>query len=388
MAPTKSSSSVQQLASSNPIPMERKSSNSFPADRLRSIQLLAATNATSAGRIQKTPSKSSDARLNPINHVAGQPKEQNLPKPVSRQFAAAHMTAPGRSGYGDGHARREHQLMLEFQKAASKVGSIDEETLAQMVKPWQEKGVLEMVWRKEDLLGEKDGVVAEEVMDLKKAEAIARKKDAEEKALIERYLIGEVDADGKVIRGDSAQDSADSSESSISSSPTPKTKEAEPKKVAFQKVSTGRITKKSPTTSSPPRPTSASSSLSSSSKFEKVLSKTLANNPITIEPLPGLPDYKAYDYFDLVALCQQRNLVSGGDIHIIRARLVHDDINVINDLPREAKSYAKEKTRPRARAAPVVPNAPVAPAAPTIKRKQIQLRGRDLIAMKTQQQKE
>jgi hypothetical protein len=86
-----------------------------------------------------------------------------------------------------------------------------------------------------------------------------------------------------------------------------------------------------------------------------------------VKPLPGLPDYAAYGYYDLAAICFERNLVSGGKAPELRARLIQDDINVIQDLPREAKPYSKEKQRERKHKVPVVPGTPQAPPAARIK---------------------
>jgi hypothetical protein len=257
-------------------------------------------------------------------------------KLVQKGLVGQPVAGPARSGYGDAHASREYAGMQEYAKAARKAGLVDEETLEKLCHPWQAKGVLEMQWKEEYLL---PGVAeAEPMMDLKAAEAIAKKKDAAEKKYLEEYF----DGGGR------------------------KTVEKEKKKDPLKTVASGKIFKKS----------SASSSRKPSSKLAIIIedddqpapappSKPALAAPLA--PLPGCPDYAGYNYYELASICFERNLVSGGNAQVLRTRLIQDDINVIQDLPREAKSYSKEKVRGRKNTAPVVPNAPR--AAPAVYKK-------------------
>ena len=233
--------------------------------------------------------------------------------------------------------------MLMYAETARKAGLVDEETLEKMCKPWQEKGVLEMEWKQEYLLeGMKE---AEEIMDLKKAEAIARKKDAAEKKFLAEYFAG----GGK------------------------KTVEKGKKEDLLKTVTSGKISKKS---SSPSKKPSSKLPIivedEDEDEDEDEEAPTPPAKPATaaqILPLPGRPDYAGFNYYQLSAICFERNLVSGGKVDALRARLIQDDINVIQVLPREAKPYSKEKVRGRKNMAPVVPNAPQ--AAPAVYTKSV-----------------
>jgi hypothetical protein len=220
--------------------------------------------------------------------------------------------------------------MLVFAQAVRKAGVVDGEMLDRMCSPWQEKGVLEMNWKKEYLL---EGVKeVEEVMDLKKAEAIARKKDAAEKRLLIEYFGGKKTVEKK--------------------------KEQDP----LKSVVSGKISKK-PTTSFSRKPPSTLHVIIEDEPDTSPVPRPKPAKTAPILPLTGRPDYEQYGYYQLASICFERNLVSGGNASTLRSRLIQDDINVIQGLTREAKSYSKEKVRGRKNEAPVVPNAPqVAPA--------------------------
>jgi len=247
--------------------------------------------------------------------------------PIQKPLATQSVAVPARSGYGDAHAREEFIGMLVYATAIRKAGVVDEEMLNRLCRPWQEKGVLEMEWKEDYLLA---GVrEVEEGMDLKQAEAIARKKDAAEKKYLEEYFGGGGKNTVQKKRND-----------------------------LLKSAVSGKVSKKSSTSSRKP-----SSTLPVISEERSASVPTQPSKPTNVaprSPLPGCPDYAVYNYYQLASICFERNLVSGRNAQTLRSRLIQDDVNVIQDLPREAKSYSKEKVRERKYKAPIVPNAPQA----------------------------
>ncbi|KAF2867582.1 hypothetical protein BDV95DRAFT_581279 [Massariosphaeria phaeospora] len=236
------------------------------------------------------------------------------------------------------HAATEAALMAIHVKMLLKYNIINAEFAAKF-QPWQEKGVLEFKWDEKHLEMHPEYVPGgEEIMDLKKAEQIQKKKDAAEKKFLENWRMGLVDADGKPVKLITKEKREDTEPSSSSSAiapslPTPK-KKAE---------------KKAPKTPAPRKILAPKSKLPTPPSPQRKARLTLG---------PNRPDYEPYKYNQLAALCEQRNIISKGSEHDLRDRLIQDDINVDNGLPREARAYAGK--RDRKTVAPIVPNAPVA----------------------------
>ncbi|KAF1962286.1 hypothetical protein CC80DRAFT_542602 [Byssothecium circinans] len=296
------------------------------------------------------------------------------PAPVSiakpkRPAKAAKAGPPTRSDLDFAHGRREHESMLEFVDAARKVGGIREDILQQMSVPWQEKGELEMTWKEEDLLGKEYGIVRDAIMPLKQAEAIAAKKDAEQKAFLRRWANGEINEDGNELIDDV---------------------EVVEVRAKYNSTTAGRVIKKSVSLASPSHTSSPLSSrpLSSPTVVTSPMKKLAARKaalPMSAKPKPatprkekysssipplkellhpvdGLPDYTEFNYNELAAICSERNLMAGGPTLEIRNRLILDDLYVKFNLEhkREFKTYKRGRKRERKTKAPVVPNAPVA----------------------------
>jgi hypothetical protein len=294
-----------------------------------------ACSSTTTNRIQKAGSAPPTARYGRTRRSVSVVSTLSAPpmKPVKKAVAAHCVAITARSGYGDAHARREYEGMLQFVKAAHKAGVIDGNTAEKMSEPWQEKGVLEMKWKEEYLLPEVKEV--QEIMDLKKAEAIARRRDAVEKKFLAAYFAG-----GKV---------------------------AESKKDPLKTVRSGKISKKTSASVSKMPPKILPKIMEDDEPASPPAPAPKGANSASVQPLPGRPDYAPFTYYQLASLCFERNLVSGGNAPTLRSRLIQDDINVINQLPREAKPYSKDNPRGRKNKAPIVPNAPQAPPAVHVK---------------------
>jgi hypothetical protein len=89
-----------------------------------------------------------------------------------------------------------------------------------------------------------------------------------------------------------------------------------------------------PSSAQPPLPVLPATSTSS---------KTRSKNPKTqvepLEPSDDASDYSEFKYGELVAECRRRKILGGGCSQIVRNRLIQDDINMKQGLPRELISY-------------------------------------------------
>ncbi|KAF1965990.1 hypothetical protein BU23DRAFT_560683 [Bimuria novae-zelandiae CBS 107.79] len=99
-----------------------------------------------------------------------------------------------------------------------------------------------------------------------------------------------------------------------------------------------------------------------------------ADDDFSVRSLPGLPHYQEYNYNQLVAICRERNIKSGGGAQKVRNRLIEDDILVTQDKfdERDVRNYSHEG-RDHTTPAPFVQNAPVAKPAemtPAMRKKQ------------------
>lgn len=70
--------------------------------------------------------------------------------------------------------------------------------------------------------------------------------------------------------------------------------------------------------------------------------------------MPSKSPYTNYNYFELAALCRERNIPSGGKAPVLRARLIQDDINMETGKEREVKKYKNSGRREYRTVAPVL----------------------------------
>ncbi|KAF2643889.1 hypothetical protein P280DRAFT_514880 [Massarina eburnea CBS 473.64] len=283
---------------------------------------------------------------------------KSAPK-TAKGTKAAKVDVPARNDMY--HAKGEHASMVVFADYIHKAGLIDEETKDQMSEYWQGKGELTMKWPEKYHLGEEDGVIKQEIMSLEEAEAIAEKKDEERLKFLEQYAAGEIDEDGNTIMSDAEADDEPAATGDAAL------------RAALKETATRLIKKPVSVKARRARPAAHPVVPSASGSHDSPIllavsadDEPSAEGPVRaapVKPLPGMSDYEQYDYYQLAALCHERNVVSGQGVAVIRQRLIQDDINVVQGLPRDAKPYAKEKKRARKTVAPKVPNAPAAPPA-------------------------
>ncbi|KAI4650578.1 hypothetical protein J4E93_002935 [Alternaria ventricosa] len=68
-----------------------------------------------------------------------------------------------------------------------------------------------------------------------------------------------------------------------------------------------------------------------------------ARTVVPLQPLHGNSDYTDLDYYRAAALCRKRGIPSGGNVHEVRNRLVHDDNAMSEGLPRVMASSIYRK---------------------------------------------
>lgn len=320
-----------------------------------------------------------------------------------------------RTGYGDARAAREDQMGVAMSETAKAKGLIDDETAQNWSTSWRTKGHIVLNWTQQtiDKYNAENGIVPEEVMSLEEAEAIKKKKDKDLEEWCIAYYEGIIDENGNpTAPGDERPVVKPKSKSRERDA----RREAARKKDPLREVQSGKVVKKGMSKKTPnlptilevpspaPAPTLAptlapnlararprplapapasgpAAPLASgpSAPVSKPAIKKATTKPATaaptkaakskkkpdeapIAPLPGRPTYGQYHYYQLVALCGERNIKSGNGTQAVRNRLIQDDINIIQNLPRDAKNYAKD-AREKKHVAPVVANAPIAPPA-------------------------
>ncbi|KAJ4305577.1 hypothetical protein N0V90_001108 [Kalmusia sp. IMI 367209] len=309
-----------------------------PIQRTAHVRSKLSATSSCAGSAQPTSASSSGT-------AKAKPSDGGL----STSFALG--LALYRSGFGDARAAREDADMARMADVAMEKGLIGEEVAGVWRTPWHVKGVLELKWTSQIInkYNAENGAMSEEVMELKKAEAIARRKDAEEKKFLEDFFAGRIDGNGNPMVLEEQQ--AESVEK----------EKGEEEKDGLNRVIGSKVIKKTTFAKKPALSTiSEAPPAKQDDKTTLIVKSAPMAKVLELTPLSGRPSYSEYGYYDLVALCHQRNIMSGGSTLDVRNRLIQDDINVDRGLPREAKNYVKDTKRKRGHEAPVVPNAPVA----------------------------
>ncbi|KAL1593405.1 hypothetical protein SLS60_011013 [Paraconiothyrium brasiliense] len=289
-----------------------------------------------------------------------------------------------RTGYGDAHAAREDRMSNAMSITAQAKGLIDDETAKNWSTSWHTKGHIELNWSEQIAAkyNAENGTTSESLMSLKEAEAIKKKKDQDLEEWCMAYSLGIIDENGNPIGSRDKVPIIKSKSRERDARRADAKKEAE-KQNPLKKVQEDKVTKKIRTKKTSDLPTIAGGSSPSLSLVEKPATKAgvkTATKPAEAAPKkaasknakkpdeapiahrPGRPSYAEYEYYELVALCRDRNIKSGGGDQAVRNRLIRDDIALDDGLPtRDAKNYASRNESKTV--APVVPNMPIAPPA-------------------------
>ncbi|PSN59425.1 hypothetical protein BS50DRAFT_682274 [Corynespora cassiicola Philippines] len=241
--------------------------------------------------------------------------------------------ADPRDAYGSRHAQTEDEMMAQHATLCLENGIIDCKTATELARPWHGSGVLDLKWKAEhlDLLRPDVASAAEDVMDLREAEAAQRKRDAAMKRFVVDFEAGVIDEEGRGVVVVEDDVIVEEEKSAPAEEKTKEKKKAENN--SLTKVKGGRVEKKP----------SAKKAVAAAS---------------TGLPGLGLPDYSPYSYVQCAALCAKRNIIAKGNVGELRIRLMQDDYSVVNGLEREARTYSNK--RQRATQAPAVPGAPAA----------------------------
>lgn len=301
-----------------------------------------------------------------------------------------------RSGYGDNHAATEDVMMAAHAKHMQENDLIDDQMAGELSKPRRHFNEVTVKYTSEYLAMNPSytGQDYDEMPTLEMALRRQKERDHAMLKLLKDFRAGKVDEAGNRItnrcesssispRGSKRESDAsngepgnimkkqrgissnvskdkcsggttmtvdDSSNSSSSQSPTQKRSKGKQHTDPFEpsSVENRSILNKSyvfivnsagvpPTTATT---TSISSSYSSSSSLPK---KKRIVTPIP--PLPGHPTYADIGYYQLTALCRQRNIPSSGNEQEVRNTLILDDSNVAQGLKREVSKSQGSKRK-------------------------------------------
>ncbi|KAJ4351708.1 uncharacterized protein N0V89_007051 [Didymosphaeria variabile] len=289
-----------------------------------------------------------------------------------------------RTGYGDARAAREDRMGNAMSTIAQAKGLIDDETAKNWSTSWRTKGHIKLNWSEQKVAkyNAENGVMSESLMSFKEAEAIKKKKDQDLEEWCMAYNLGIIDETGN-LTGSRAEMPVMKSKSRERDARREDAKKEAEKQDPLKKVKEGRVTKKIgpkkttdlPTTtkgsspaSSPAAKPTKKADVETATKPAKAAPKKAASKSVKkpdelpIAHRPGRPSYAEYEYYELVALCRDRNIKSGGGDQAVRNHLIRDDIALDDRLPtRDAKNYTSRNESKTL--APVVPNMPIAPPA-------------------------
>lgn len=286
------------------------------------------------------------------------------------------------NAWGELRFAREDQMRAQYAADRLARGEISEAQFAKLSKPWHANGVSPENPNWDRSIDEK-------------AKKIRKKKDAELLKAVEDFEAGRIDENGnpitqeesigkcseEVVEGkkeEKEEEEEEDEDSDIDILPPPKPKKSAAPidkgkgKEKERKISSSRISKPANT----PKASKATPTISKPASW-----KTPKSPPVVVPMRPRasyyppddapLPDYKAYGYYQLVALCRFRGLSSGDGTDVIRVRLMRDDVCYRNGTERDsddACAYVRseEKMRLYVTGPPVLnPNATLAPTSKT-----------------------
>ncbi|KAF3009913.1 hypothetical protein E8E13_010943 [Curvularia kusanoi] len=258
-----------------------------------------------------------------------------------------------RSGYGDMHAHR-NALMMEEHVAMLRAHDMIDETMAiNLLEP------LHKCWAyTEEYLKthpEYTGVQPE-MTAYTTAMRHKKERDVEMAKFVADLEAGRIDEWGDPIGSDedSASENAKNSRCSSTSTDTdrntasPLTSPADPLTITIRPPP--KMLSNNPAQSDSPGsdltwPSSSCSASSSSKSSPKSQSQPQSQSPSQgrkrkyrvepLAPLPGGEDYCQYKYYQLLAICRDRNIHCPGDTQEVRNLLIQDDINIARGLPRD-----------------------------------------------------
>jgi hypothetical protein len=312
-----------------------------------------------------------------------------------------------------------------------KAGMIDQAQADRLALPWKEKQDLKVpLWDEKYIDPKVKENWDFEIMPLKEALKIQAKKDKAEKKFLDDWRAGKIDENGNPIARVSAKNTKTSTSSvpeeeqehgedsemsdsdkedgipvppkptakkvygakgKLSKAPLPTIEEVPSAKGAttspVESSSLSSIPSDLSDMSTPSAPvvvrnvskatkatTSKSAKATTSKPAKLTKSKSTKANETKSAPAPapqplnGAVDYSQWGYYQLAALCRERGLISGGNVAIIRARLMADDVAVRDGTPRQdlCKYNRGTDTKPKRE---YKHTAPVTPAKPPAKRK-------------------
>jgi hypothetical protein len=117
---------------------------------------------------------------------------------------------------------------------------------------------------------------------------------------------------------------------------------------ANAKVMKPKATKTKAASKAPATKTPAGKTPAKAPKFTKPKAPKAPKPPVVMPPVePGCLDYKEYHYYQLAAICRERNIHSRGGEEELRATLIRDDKAVREGTARDFVQYSRGKGKPK-----------------------------------------
>lgn len=229
-----------------------------------------------------------------------------------------------RSGYGDMHATRYAKNMATHVANIRTHGLIDENMAVELLNPFTDR-----LYSSEYLATHPDYTgVQPEVSSIVTAYRHRLKRDLEMLQFVQNYEAGRIDEWGNPV-----------TQRATVEAEGPVVEERDPRAIVTTIGGAENIRGRPHLIDSKP-----AAALKTLAMPRKTLTKKSGAKVKPLKPHPGALDYSEFKYGEVVAECRRRNIHGGGDTQTVRNRLMQDDINVKQGLPRDLASY-KRKTR-------------------------------------------
>lgn len=278
------------------------------------------------------------------------PEQNTAPKKIDSTVE----NAMHRSGYGDMHAHRDALISAEHIAFLRQHSMIDDTMAQELSKPndRERKYTAEYLGTHPDYTG-----IQPEMTALSTADRHQKQRDKNMEKFVKDFEAGLIDENGDPnpaaryfnTEDDDSQASKDGNDTHKPepydpnaflkldtslyrfSDPLEKESAESPMIVDYARshnvYATSKQKSKSPSASSQASGTGTSSTLTRTRKPKYRVAP--------LQPLPGGEDYSQYNYYQLLAVCRERQIYSTGDTQEVRNRLIQDDINVAQGLPRD-----------------------------------------------------
>ncbi|KAJ8119142.1 hypothetical protein OPT61_g35 [Boeremia exigua] len=256
---------------------------------------------------------------------------------TSKKLQSNIENAEVRSVWGDMHMHREALMRDEHVAFLYKNGIVDAAMAVELMKPVDKDRnyTEEYLQTHPDYTG-----VQPEMTALSTADRHQKQRDREMEKIVKNYEAGRIDEHGNSIANDDTKSDSDDSEltdlAELEShldyvdEATERLENAPQVPLAYHhnpsSLSATRAASRSP-------PRSLYAPKTASARESPDRKRKCRVDPI--QPLSGGEDYSQYKYYQLLAVCRERQIYSSGDTQEVRNCLIQDDINIQQGLPRD-----------------------------------------------------